>query len=50
MVEKVMIPRPPIWTRRRMISCPTGVKSFGVSLTIRPVTQRAEVEVNRASM
>jgi hypothetical protein len=44
-----MIPRPPSWIRIRMIACPAGLKSLGVSLTIRPVTQMAEVDVKRAS-
>jgi len=33
-----------------MINCPKVVKSFGVSLTISPVTQVADVEVNSASI
>jgi ribosomal protein L31E len=33
-----------------MTKCPKEVKSTGVSLTISPVTQTAEVEVNKASM
>jgi len=32
------------------MSCPNEVKSTGVSLTIRPVTQTADVAVNTASI
>jgi hypothetical protein len=48
-VEKVMIPNPPVWIRNIVITCPTRERSFPVSMTTRPVTQTAEVEVKRAS-
>ncbi len=48
--EKVMIPRPPSWTRSSMINLPKSVKSLAVSRTMRPVTQTADVEVNIASI
>jgi len=33
-----------------MINCPLALNEVGVSTTTRPVTQRAEVDVNRASI
>jgi hypothetical protein len=48
-VEKVMIPKPPIWMRSKVTTCPTVERSFPVSTTTSPVTQTAEVEVKRAS-
>jgi hypothetical protein len=48
-VEKVMTPSPPSWMRVRITTCPKGVKYVAVSWTIRPVTQMADVAVNRAS-
>ena len=48
-VEKVMIPRPPTWKRKIVITCPGTVRSFPISITTSPVTQTAEVEVKRAS-
>ncbi len=47
-VLKVMIPRPPNWISSRMTDWPTRVY-WAVSTVIRPVTQTAEVAVNRAS-
>jgi hypothetical protein len=49
-VEKVMIPRPPVWIRSMVITWPMVEKSFPVSRTTRPVTHTAEVEVKRASI
>jgi hypothetical protein len=48
-VEKVMIPKPPIWKRKMVITCPNVLKSLPISMTTRPVTQTPEVEVKRAS-
>jgi len=48
-VEKVMIPNPPIWNRKMVITWPSVERSFPTSVTTRPVTQTAEVEVKRAS-
>ena len=45
----VMMPRPPVWIRTRMTSCPNELKTFPVSTTTRPVTHVAEVDVKRAS-
>jgi hypothetical protein len=45
-----MYPRPPTWIKSRIIKCPKEVKSTGVSLTISPVTQTADVAVNIASI
>ena len=50
MVLKVMNPRPPIWIRVMRINCPRKVRSFPGSITVRPVTQTAEVAVNNASI
>jgi hypothetical protein len=44
-----MIPNPPIWKRKMVITWPTVVRSCPRSITTRPVTQTAEVEVKRAS-
>jgi hypothetical protein len=49
-VEKVIIPSPPIWKREMVITWPRVVRSFPLSITTRPVTQTAEVEVKRASI
>jgi len=49
MVEKVIIPKPPIWIKNIVITWPTGERSFPISTTTSPVTQTAEVEVKRAS-
>jgi len=48
-VEKVMIPNPPIWKRKMVITWPMRERSFPTSITTRPVTQTAEAEVKRAS-
>jgi hypothetical protein len=48
MVDIVIIPKPPICMRIRIINCPKEEKSFPVSRTINPVTQGAEVAVKRA--
>ena len=45
----VMKPRPPIWMRTMMTTCPKREKVTPVFTTVRPVTQTAEVAVNRAS-
>jgi hypothetical protein len=47
--ENVMIPSPPSWMRARMTAWPKPLKAVAVSTTTRPVTQTAEVAVNRAS-
>ena len=44
-----MIPSPPICIRTKMTACPNFDQYVAVSLTTRPVTQTAEVEVKRAS-
>ena len=49
-VDNVIMPRPPNWISTKMIICPKKVKCVPVSTTINPVTQTAEVEVNKASM
>jgi len=49
-VEKVMIPNPPIWKRKMVITWPNVLKSFPISMTTKPVTQTAEVEEKSASM
>jgi hypothetical protein len=48
-VDIVMMPRPPVWIKIRMTSCPNELKTFPVSTTTRPVTQVADVDVKRAS-
>ena len=45
----VTTPMPPIWMSRRMTPWPKGDQNWAVSWTTRPVTQVAEVAVNRAS-
>ena len=49
-VDIVIIPNPPHCKRIRITNCPKVEKSFPVSNTINPVTQVAEVAVNRALM
>ena len=44
-----MMPRPPVWISVRIIVWPNRVNEVPVSVTLRPVTQTAEVDVNRAS-
>ena len=46
--ENVMIPSAPICISPRITNCPNPEKSLPVSSTIRPVTQTADVAVNRA--
>ena len=48
-VAAVTTPSPPIWIRIRMTVRPNRVHWDAVSKTTSPVTQAAEVEVNRAS-
>ena len=48
-VDTVIMPSPPVWIRTISINCPNGLKVVPVSTTVRPVTQTADVEVNRAS-
>jgi hypothetical protein len=48
--ENVMIPSPPSWMRARITDWPKPLNAVAVSTTTRPVTQTAEVAVNRASM
>jgi hypothetical protein len=43
-----MIPKPPSWIRPRMLACPNPDQYVGVSTTVNPVTQTAEVAVNSA--
>ena len=43
-------PMPPVWIRSRMTACPKGDQAVQVSRTTSPVTQTAEVAVNRASV
>ena len=45
----VTTPMPPIWIRNRMTACPKGDQWVTVSRTTSPVTQTAEVAVNRQS-
>ncbi len=45
-----MYPSPPICISIRITIFPKSVKSTAVSFTIKPVTQKADVEVNSASM
>ena len=45
----VTTPMPPIWISSRITACPNTDQWVAVSYTIRPVTQTAEVEVNRQS-
>jgi hypothetical protein len=49
-VETVMYPSPPTWIKARITPWPKGDQKWGVSTTIRPVTQTAEVAVNRAAI
>ena len=44
-----MTPIPPIWINVKMIPCPKYDQYVAVSCTINPVTQTADVEVNKAS-
>jgi hypothetical protein len=46
----VMMPRPPICIRRRITPWPKADQWLAVSLTTRPVTQMADVEVNSESV
>jgi hypothetical protein len=48
-VEKVIIPNPPIWKRKMVITWPRMDRSFPISMTTNPVTQTAEAEVKSAS-
>ena len=43
----VMKPSPPNWIITRMTVCPNRLHWSQVSATMRPVTQEAEVAVNR---
>ena len=43
-----MTPSPPIWISRRITACPNSDQYVAVSCTMSPVTQTAEVAVNRA--
>ena len=49
MVELVMKPMPPICTRSRINTCPTGLQYVAVSTTAMPARHTAEVAVNSAS-
>ena len=46
---KIMMPSPPSWMSSMMTTCPNGLQNVGVSTTVSPVTQTAEVAVNSAS-
>jgi hypothetical protein len=48
-VEKVMIPRPPIWKRNIVTTWPKMDRSCPKSMVTNPVTHTAEVEMKRAS-
>jgi hypothetical protein len=48
-VDRVMMPNPPIWIMNRTINWPKNVRSLPISTTTSPVTQAAEVAVKRAS-
>jgi len=45
-----MTPRPPTWIRHKITIFPKVVKKEPVSTTVSPVTQTAEVAVNKASI
>jgi len=49
-VDKDIIPIPPSWIKSIIKILPKGEKYEPVSRTVSPVTQKAEVEVKRASM
>ena len=49
-VEKVIIPNPPIWIRDMITIWPKRVSFALISMTVRPVTQVADVAENNASM
>ena len=44
----VTTPSPPIWMSSKITACPKGDQKVAVSCKISPVTQVAEVAVNRA--
>ena len=46
----MIVPIPPIWIRARIHPRPNKDQLVAVSLTTSPVTQTAEVAVNRASL
>jgi len=48
-VEKVIMPNPPIWKRKMVMTWPKTLRSLPISMTTRPVTQTEEQDVNRAS-
>lgn len=48
--EKVINPRPPICMHKRITICPKNVNAFPTSTTVSPVTQVAEVAVNKVSI
>ena len=48
-VDKVMIPKPPIWMRARMTTWPLKEKTLEMSTVARPVTQVAEADMKSAS-
>lgn len=47
---KSMMPKPPSWISARITTLPKGLQKTAVSTTTSPVTQTAEVAVNRASI
>ena len=48
-VDSTMMLSPPTWISASTTNCPKSERSFGVSSTIRPVTQLALVAVKKAS-
>jgi hypothetical protein len=49
-LERVMIPRPPTWTRIKRTIWPKILNSSGREMEESPVTQVADVDMKRASM
>ncbi len=49
-IQKDIIPRPPIWISIKITSCPKNEKSDPILLTVSPVTQTDENDVNKASI
>ena len=49
-VEKVIMPRPPNWINVRIVSWPQMENCVPISITDNPVTQVADVAMNKASM
>lgn len=49
-VVSVITPKPPIWISIRMMNFPSMVNAVAISKGVRPVTQTALVETNKASI